>query len=422
MDNLKYVHAADLHLDTAFIGLGRAGNEQLADTLSQSTFTALANLASLCEAERPDFLLLAGDIYNQEDHSVRAQLRLCKMAIALEELGIPIYISYGNHDPLSSRLAAIHYPDNVKEFGSEPEIAQVKKGDETIAQVHGASHASNLESRNIAQLFQRDPGFDGFQIGLLHCNADGAVKNDRYAPCSVRDLVDSGLDAWALGHAHKRQILSDLPFIAYSGCTQGIRATECGPQGCLVVNACKNGNGWRCDVLFRQLGPIVWMKGEINLAGVTTLNDAADRIQTLIQDFLADTEFCEGLIAGLSFSGRTELAASLARPGACEELLQEAVSGLAENFPIWPGELINNTRPPDQISILDRDDLLGEIGRLGQKYAADPDALKAAIAAAIQPLYGNRRFGAHLEQPDGEAMNALLQKAQLLCQDLLEGR
>lgn len=422
MKSIKYIHAADLHLDTAFSGITRAGNEDLAMRLSNSTFEALENLTRLCESEKPDFLLLAGDIYNHEEHSVRAHLNLRQMTVRLADAGIPIFISYGNHDPLSSRLRAIRFPDNVHEFGEEATVAPVIRNKETIALVHGASHVSSREARNLAQHFHRSPGENCFQIGLLHCNVDGAVTEDRYAPCSLADLEASGLDAWALGHAHKRQILADTPFIAYSGCSQGTRPTECGAQGCLIVNAVQNGTEWRCDTLFRQLGPIVWMKADIDLNGVNTLDGAVELVQDAFQNALADTQFCEGLIARIYLSGRTSLASILSKEGACDDLLTEAANSAGEGIPIWPAGVVNSTRPPDQISILDRDDLLGEIGRLGQAYSENPEAMEKFLSGALKPLYGNRNATCLLSPPDSEEMRNLIQKAQLLCQNLLEGR
>ena len=42
----------------------------------RATFTALERLFRFCEEKRPDFLVLAGDIYNQENYSAKAQLAL----------------------------------------------------------------------------------------------------------------------------------------------------------------------------------------------------------------------------------------------------------------------------------------------------------------------------------------------------------
>ena len=74
MHPIRFIHAADLHLDAAFSGLSRDIPAEFAERLRTATFTAFRRLLDLCERESPDFLLLAGDVYNQEDASVSAQL------------------------------------------------------------------------------------------------------------------------------------------------------------------------------------------------------------------------------------------------------------------------------------------------------------------------------------------------------------
>ena len=219
MDAIRYIHAADLHLDTPFQGLSRetAQGGHLARLLHDATFTALERLFGFCEAEKPDFLVLAGDIYNQENYSVKAQLRLRDGCERLNRLGIRVFLAHGNHDPLDSRLNAVEWPDNVTVFGPEPERHLLEKDGRPLAVVHGISHARAREGRNLARFFQRDARYDCFQLGVLHCTVEGESKADRYAPCSLDDLKSAGLDAWALGHVHERRVLSEAPFIAYPG-------------------------------------------------------------------------------------------------------------------------------------------------------------------------------------------------------------
>ena len=71
-------------------------------------------------------------------------------------------------------------------------------------------------------MFRRSQQHQCFQLGVLHCTVEGQSKADRYAPCSLDDLKNSGLDAWALGHVHERATLSAAPFVAYSGNAQGL--------------------------------------------------------------------------------------------------------------------------------------------------------------------------------------------------------
>lgn len=219
MDVIRYIHAADLHLDTPFQGLSReaAQGSHLGRLLHEATFTALERLFRFCETEKPDFLVLAGDIYNQENHSVKAQLKLRDGCERLKNLGIRVFLAHGNHDPLASRLAAVQWPDNVTVFGPEPSRHVLEKNGAPLAVIHGISHAKAKEGRNLARFFNRDSAHDCFQLGVLHYTVEGEAKADRYAPCSLEDLKSSGLDAWALGHVHERKTLCESPFIAYPG-------------------------------------------------------------------------------------------------------------------------------------------------------------------------------------------------------------
>ncbi|MEG2005125.1 MAG: metallophosphoesterase, partial [Bilophila sp.] len=95
MQPIRFIHAADLHLDTAFSGLSREAPAELTQRLKNATFVALERLLDLCLRERPDFLVLSGDIYNQEDRSLPAQLAVHDGCIRLRAAGIPVFIAHG---------------------------------------------------------------------------------------------------------------------------------------------------------------------------------------------------------------------------------------------------------------------------------------------------------------------------------------
>ncbi|MFO8031876.1 MAG: metallophosphoesterase, partial [Desulfohalobiaceae bacterium] len=86
MASFRFVHAADLHLDAPFQGLSQMSSE-LGQRLRQATFQALDNLIQLCVQQQADFLLISGDVYNQEDRSLRAQLRFREALANLSQQG-----------------------------------------------------------------------------------------------------------------------------------------------------------------------------------------------------------------------------------------------------------------------------------------------------------------------------------------------
>ena len=70
---LRFIHAADLHLDSPFTGIKAAAPENVATALYSATFDSYNNIIDLCITEQVDALLVAGDIYDGADRSLRAQ-------------------------------------------------------------------------------------------------------------------------------------------------------------------------------------------------------------------------------------------------------------------------------------------------------------------------------------------------------------
>lgn len=120
----SFIHAADLHLDSPFRGYDEidfvdpATRENVLRQLRDCTFTTLDNIVQACLAHRVDFLVLAGDIYDLADRSLRAQLRFQNAMEHLAGAGISVFVAYGNHDHDDGRRAMLNWPGNV--FSSPP--------------------------------------------------------------------------------------------------------------------------------------------------------------------------------------------------------------------------------------------------------------------------------------------------------------
>ena len=301
MPPIRFIHAADLHLDAAFSGLSRDIPADFAERLRTATFTAFRRLLDLCERESPDFLLLAGDVY---------QLALRDGFRRLESLSIPVFLVHGNHDPLASRLRSVRWPGNVTVFGELPDAVPVfRKGEGTpLAIIHGASHASGRETRNLAALFRRTEAC-GLHVGLLHATPGDADGVARYAPFSQEDLKASGMDYWALGHIHDRREVCREPLAAYPGCTQGLHINEPGEKGCLLVTAeARPDGGYAVRTSFRPLGPAVWKTLDMDLGGAASLDELENRLRTGLDRAAAEVwSGCEMLLVRLRLQGRTEL-------------------------------------------------------------------------------------------------------------------
>lgn len=423
-DNVRYVHAADLHLDAPFQGISSeaAAVPHLARLLREATFTALEKLQMLCEAERPHFVVLAGDIYNHENFSVKAQMRLRDACESLASLGMPVFIAHGNHDPLSSRFSSISWPDNVTIFDSTMQSRLVERDGAPIAVVHGISHSSAREQRNLSSLFQRDASHDCFQLGVLHCSLEGDGKADRYAPASLDDLRKSGLDAWALGHVHERRVLCEQPFVAYSGNPQGLHINESGPRGCLLVSARKNAGGYVCEPVFHRLSPVIWQKIELDAGDLENLDELERQLSGLLEETAASSPpDCLAIMARIVITGRSALDAILRDRSAREDILERMRHFANASPAIWIKDMLVESSPRLNLQELAmREDLVGELARLISDLRAEPARLREIALECGAELYSHPRLRRALSEPDESDIAIMLDNAEKLCMELLE--
>ncbi|MBU5465598.1 DNA repair exonuclease [Virgibacillus sp. MSJ-26] len=233
--NLTFIHAADLHLDSPFKGLANIPERIFSDVL-KSTFVALDNLITVAVERDVDFILLAGDLFDNERKSLKAQIHLRNAFERLKHHNINVYLSYGNHDFINGNAHQIKYPDNVYCFPDE-NVSHVvyKKNDHPMAKIYGFSYENQAIKINKTPEFKLADETIPFHIAMLHGSLASNTDHDTYAPFQLSELTSKGFDYWALGHIHQRDILSQSPPVVYPGNTQGRHRKESGAKGCYYV-------------------------------------------------------------------------------------------------------------------------------------------------------------------------------------------
>ncbi|MED1202426.1 metallophosphoesterase family protein [Heyndrickxia acidicola] len=263
MKQIRFIHAADLHLDSPYAGL-RKLPKGIFKRVQESTFSSMEKMVEFAIRTRVDFMLLVGDLFDGEDRSIKAQARLRKQMEKLLEHNIEIFVLHGNHDHLSGSWTTIHMPENVHTFSAEAEKLEYKAKDGTKVNLYGFSYPTRHVLEKVIDTYPQAEGAD-FHIGLLHGQLEGGnTDHQPYAPFTVPDLLEKGMDYWALGHIHKHQILHEDPYIVYPGNIQGRNRKESGPKGCTMVTLTDE----TASLQFVETSDIVWHSAEIYIQGI----------------------------------------------------------------------------------------------------------------------------------------------------------
>lgn len=250
----KFIHAADLHLDSALKGLERYEGAPV-DEIREAARSALKNLVELAVCESVGFVVIAGDIYDGDWKHHNTGMFFLSQMNRLREAGIPVIVISGNHDAANKMTRTLNLPDNVQMLShKQPETATCARLDELGVAIHGRSFAKAAETDNLARDYPpKVPGL--FNIGLLHTSLEGSSEHATYAPCTLDDLLQKDYDYWALGHVHNRAIVHDSPPIVFSGNLQGRHIRETGAKGCYLVTV---DDRHQCSLEFRPLDVFRW--------------------------------------------------------------------------------------------------------------------------------------------------------------------
>lgn len=380
-----FVHAADLHLDTPFAGVA-ADAPELARLLRDATLEAFDNLIDLCLEEQAAFLLIAGDIYDGPAHGIRAQLRFLKGMERLAEAGVEVFLVTGNHDLPRARWAGLQrWPENVHLFAAKPESFVVERDGELLARVHGVSYPKKEVTENLAAKLKRR-GNEPFQIGLVHATVGAPTGHAPYAPTNMETLIGLGLDYWALGHVHTRDILREAdPVIAYPGNPQGLSSRETGPRGALVVQVDEGGHA---TPEFRPLDRLRFARAEVSITGLSDETALTDLIFSQLEALRRQNEGRATLVK-CTLTGSGPLHVPLADEEKREELLAslwEAEAG--SEPPVWVATLVDRTVPPlDLETLRGQATLPGALLEMADSLASDPAQCESFAASVFHDLY-----------------------------------
>ena len=377
----RLVHAADLHLDSPFAGLGTV-RDGLDGVLLDASLDALDDLVELCLAEDAEVLLLAGDQFDRADGSSRGRQRLIRACARLNGAGVRVFAVHGNHDPLRGRSPLADL-DGVTVFRpGRPQAEAVDPRGRGPIVVHGVSFGRAREEDNLALGFERGDE-PGLHVGLLHCMLGEREGHGRYAPCSLGDLVRARMDYWALGHVHRFGVECESPPVVYAGALQGRspRPSERGPHGAVVVEF--EGS----EVLGLRHVPLDRVRFEEVELAIDGLASEQELVRALGELADAAVEAADGRLVVLRarLTGRGPLFRLIAGAGYLEDLRRGLDEGAGSDL-VW--ERVRSGAGP----AVDLDEVRAGQGLASaaltafDALAADPTALDGLLGELARPF------------------------------------
>ncbi|HJX18511.1 MAG TPA: DNA repair exonuclease [Acidiferrobacterales bacterium] len=266
---MKFIHVADIHLDSPLRGLDRYDGAPV-DQIRGATRKALENMVSLAIEEEVDFVVIAGDLFDGDWPDFNTGLFFVRQMVRLGEKGIRVFAVRGNHDAESKMSRKLPWPQNVHFFSSKkPESITIDNLDVVI---HGQSFANQKVTDDLALGYPAAvPG--KINVGILHTSLDGRPGHATYAPTRLEVLKSKGYDYWALGHIHKREIVSNEPLVVFPGNTQGRHIKETETKGCELVTL--ESGGLRTE--HRPLDVLRWKVLDIEISGATDFDEVLER-------------------------------------------------------------------------------------------------------------------------------------------------
>lgn len=224
---IKIIHTADIHFDTAFSGLSGIDKASVRRQDLRRTFSKIISLA-----DRGDMLFISGDLFDGK-HVSRTTLDFLKKEFA-KIPHVKVFIAAGNHDCFDAQsvYTRFNFGENVHVFSTEAECVETEQAD-----VYGISFKAANEHRELlSEISIKNP--DKINLLVMHGNLAG----EGYNPIKPAELENCGMDYVALGHIHLSNGVERRGkcTFAYPGCPEGRGFDETGEKGVLALTVSKN--------------------------------------------------------------------------------------------------------------------------------------------------------------------------------------
>ena len=372
----RFVHTADIHLDSPLRSLALR-NPDLAELVGDASRQAFVSIVDLCLAEHVDALVVAGDLYDGDQTSMKTARFLATQMTRLHQAGIRVFKIRGNHDALSRISKQLVFPDTVTIFTGRPQsVLQTAGGLDVV--FHGLSFASPKAPDS---LLPRYPAAreGAVNVGIMHTSLAGSPGHDVYAPCGVADLHGHGFDYWALGHIHARHVHPGARTVVMPGMPQGRDINEAGAKSVTLVTITDDRS---IEIEERPTSVAQFERVSVDLTGTVEWSEVVARVRSALEDVRTSVRSRHAVVR-LGLTGVSPLSWALIRDsdvllGDAEHVAEQVGDTWVEKIELGLDEPM--TEPIDGVA-----DPVLELAQ-SMRSDADSEAFRAEARAFVQKM------------------------------------
>ena len=271
---MKFIHTADLHLDSVIEGLPSEKSKIRRDEILH-TFERIADYAS---ENGVAAVIIAGDAFDKPRVSKKAAGRFIEAVRSAKAVDF-LYLS-GNHDSEFLNEWGDVMPENFKVFGKE--WTTFRYGNVAISGITFDKYNAPFVYDNL-KLDEND-----INVVCMHGQVLGYKSEEAAETVSIPMLKNKHIDYLALGHIHSYSegVIDERGTYAYCGCPDGRGFDETGVKGFVLIDA----DGKKLSKKFEPFCSRVFAEREYGVENETNFYAFRNSvIQSLRSEYSADS-------------------------------------------------------------------------------------------------------------------------------------
>ena len=266
---MKFVHIADIHMDSPFVNL--SDKENLGDLKRLEQRKKIKEVIEYIKENKIDMLFIAGDLYEQQYIKQTTIEYINNLFKEIPET--QVYIAPGNHDPYlkNSYYSKYKWNENVKIFNSK-----IEKIEQNEVDIYGYGFEDFYCTEcGIENLEIENPEKEN--ILIMHGTLDGAnIEENQYNSISTKMLEEKGFDYVALGHIHKTNFNKENKII-YPGSLVSLGFDELGQHG-MIVGEIKNK---KLNIEFIPIKASEFVEKRIDVTEIISKEELIEKIDSI---------------------------------------------------------------------------------------------------------------------------------------------